>query len=89
MKNKIIKRISDNLSSFSSEEIALFLQAFLTDQELEALKNRYNLVEELLRGKSQREISEELGVSISQITRGSRELKYGTGKEIFYKCFKK
>lgn len=53
-----------------------FLDFFLTMEEIELLKARYLIVQSLLKGgMPQREISEKLKVSISQITRGSNQLK--------------
>ncbi len=53
-----------------------FFELFLTLQEKEDLAKRTLIVEKLLEGKQgQREIAEELKVSISKITRGSNALK--------------
>jgi Fe-S-cluster formation regulator IscX/YfhJ len=68
---------------------------YLTDEQrtsevcLEAVKqNNIELVKELLKNTPHREISQKLKISISQITRGSKELKYGIGGKIFPKIFK-
>jgi len=54
---------------------ALF-DLFLTAEERSAISLRYLLVAELLKKqKTQREIAEDLNVSIAKITRGSNELK--------------
>lgn len=81
------KQIAHKLKSLSEEEVFQFLQAFLTPKEFHTLCERYELVRLLVQGVPQREISEKLGVSISQISRGSAELKYGAGAEIFPKLF--
>ncbi len=52
------------------------LNLFLTIEEKEHLSSRMQIIKALLDGKlSQREISDEMKVSISQITRGSNALK--------------
>ena len=50
------------------------LKDLLTPQEFEEIATRWQLVQLLDAGMPQREISKKLGVSISKITRGSREL---------------
>lgn len=70
------------------KEVELFFRAFFTPQELETLDHRYRLVELLVQGLPQREIADRIGVSISQISRGSQELKFGYGKKIFPQLWK-
>ena len=58
-----------------------FFRLFFTIEEREMLIKRYNIIQALLEGtKTQREMSEQLDVSISQITRGSNELKQTTSR---------
>ena len=52
-----------------------FLGQLLTESEMKRIVLRWKLSKELCRGKSQRKIAEDLGVSLCKITRGSRELK--------------
>ncbi|MBI2742674.1 MAG: trp operon repressor [Chlamydiales bacterium] len=60
----------------SSEELEKILDLFLTIEEKEILSSRYQIIQALLEEKiSQREMAKTLGVSISQITRGSNALK--------------
>ena len=61
------------------QEAKLLLNDILTLQELESLAERWQLIQSLHSGKPQREISKDLGISISKITRGSRMLQYGSG----------
>lgn len=80
-----LKSISSKLSKLSEEETYLFLKAFFTPAELRDLADRVLIVEGLVKGKSQRKISEEVGVSVSKVTAGSREFQFGSGKDIFEK----
>jgi TrpR family trp operon transcriptional repressor len=58
------------------EQFNELLDLFLTIEEREALALRYLLIKKLLEGKrTQREISADLQISISKITRGSNALK--------------
>lgn len=63
----------------NAKETELLLKDLLTPQEINSISERLELVRALAHGKPQRKIAEDLGVSISKITRGSRVLKYGTG----------
>lgn len=85
--NHNLKKIAKTLSGLSSTEIEQFFKAFMTPKELETLEGRINLVGMLLEGHSQRNIIDELGVSFSQINRGSHELQYGIGKTFFPKFY--
>jgi len=82
-----LKSIAQTLSQLEKTDYEGFLKAFFTPKELETLTSRVNLVGMLIEGKSQREIVEDLGVSFSQINRGSHELQYGAGKKFFPKFF--
>ena len=59
--------------------IAAFLRQLLTRAELRDIGSRWELVQMLHAGRSQREISRRLGLSLCKITRGSRELKKKDG----------
>ncbi|HXC24301.1 MAG TPA: YerC/YecD family TrpR-related protein [Gemmatimonadaceae bacterium] len=61
------------------EEISRLLSDLLTPGEIEAVTERWDILRLLTAGKSQRDISAELGVSITTVSRGSRQLKYGPG----------
>ncbi len=65
-------------------ETERLLADLLTPQEIEELDMRWRIIQELHRGRPQREIAEKLGVSISKITRGSRALQYGSGGFAFF-----
>jgi Trp operon repressor len=61
------------------EDVARLLSDLLTPAEIEALGERWQIVQRLAGGQSQREVAAELGVSITTVSRGSRQLKYGVG----------
>ncbi len=61
------------------DEMALLLQDLLTPAETEALAERWAIVKQLASGQSQRAVRDAVGVSITTVSRGSRQLKYGSG----------
>lgn len=63
----------------SPKEAEMILKDILTPQELEAVTERWQLIQGLASGMTQRDVAKKYGVSISKITRGSHELQYGTG----------
>jgi TrpR family transcriptional regulator, trp operon repressor len=77
------KQLKDLYKLFASidsvKEAEMLLGDMLTPQELESFCERWQLVQRLHSGKSQRAIADELGISISKVTRGSRALQYGSG----------
>lgn len=76
LRNNIIaelRRHKDNLDGF--------LEDMMTPQEIEALDERIKIMHALAAGKTQREIAEELELSITTVSRGSRILQYGRIKE--------
>ena len=76
LRNNIIAELKchkDNLDGF--------LEDMMTPQEIEALDERIKIMHALAAGKTQREIAEELELSITTVSRGSRILQYGRIKE--------
>ncbi len=60
----------------SPQELAQLFDLFFTYEEKETLASRYRIIKALLDEKlTQREIADNLKVSIAQITRGSNALK--------------
>jgi TrpR family trp operon transcriptional repressor len=57
--------------------MAQFLQEILTPAELHDLALRWELMNKLSQGDSQRQIASELGISLCKITRGAKILKDG------------
>lgn len=68
-----IKRHSGDLDGF--------LEDILSPQEIETIDERLKIMHALVAGKTQREIAEELELSITTVSRGSRILQYGRIKE--------
>jgi Trp operon repressor len=60
-------------------QIAQLLQDLLTPAETGALAERWGIVKLLAAGNSQRAVRDEVGVSITTVSRGSRQLRYGSG----------
>lgn len=58
-----------------AREIHDFLLSILTPSEVVEVGSRWALVRLIDEGKSQRNISKDLGLSLCKITRGSKELK--------------
>ncbi len=54
-----------------------FIEDILSPQEIETLDERIKIMHALAAGKTQREIAEELELSITTVSRGSRILQYG------------
>ena len=63
----------------SSKDAEALLGDLLTQKEMDSLAERWQLVQMLHKGISQREIKKTLKVSISKVTRGSHVLKEGKG----------
>ncbi len=59
----------------NQDDLEDILNLLLTPNEYEEIITRLQIFKKLQANKPQREISEELGVSIATVTRGSRELQ--------------
>lgn len=62
------------LAAQDDKLLLAFLEDLLTPQEFEDIVVRWRIIQLLHQGMPQREIAAQLGVSISKITRGSKEL---------------
>jgi TrpR family transcriptional regulator, trp operon repressor len=60
-------------------EAKSILEDILTPQELESLAERWQEIQMLAAGMTQRDVAKKLGISITKVTRGSRMLQYGSG----------
>ncbi len=71
-----IREMSEHLARTDDPDlIEEFLPCLLTQNELQEVASRWALVKLIDQGVSQRKISNELGLSLCKITRGSKELK--------------
>ncbi len=61
------------------DDLALLLGDLLTPGEREALSERWAIVKALASGRTQREVRDALQCSITTVSRGSKQLKYGDG----------
>lgn len=60
-------------------ELQSLFEDLLTPTEMDAIGERWGIVKRLAAGESQRSIRDAMGASVSTVSRGSRQLKYGTG----------
>lgn len=56
-------------------EVNDFFKELLTPSEIETLSKRWRILKMLSEGKSQRDIAQELRVSLCKVTRGAKILK--------------
>ncbi len=61
------------------EDLRMLMSDLLTPAENKALSERWAIVKGLASGLSQRDVRDEVGVSISTVSRGNRQLQYGHG----------
>ena len=80
LRKNIIAEIKRHTTDFDG-----FLEDILSPQEIETLDERIKIMHALAAGKTQREIAEELELSITTVSRGSRILQYGRLKESWRK----
>lgn len=63
----------------NQREAELLLEDLLTPQELASLAERWQEIQLLAKGMTQRDVAKQLDISISKVTRGSHALQYGSG----------
>lgn len=61
------------------ERLGDLLVDLLTPAEVEALGERWAIVKALADGHTQRAVRDAVGCSVTTVTRGARQLRYGTG----------
>ena len=73
--NSNLSEMAHALSGSDPELIQEFLYSLFTASEADERAKRWALVKQIAKGRPQREIAKDLGLSLCKITRGSRELK--------------
>ncbi len=63
----------------SKKDLENLLLDILTPAEIEDIGDRLNIIQALLKNDTQRDVSKNLSVSISKVTRGSHAIKEGSG----------
>ncbi len=78
--SKPFTRLAENIATLRQPaKIEAFLNELLTPGELHDIVLRWELVEQLAAGVSQRQIATKLGISLCKITRGAKILKKRNG----------
>ena len=71
-----IKELSRIVSTLKNDkDVYQFFRELLTESELDTLSKRWRILNMLKEGKTQREIAQNLGVSLCKVTRGAKILK--------------
>lgn len=66
-------------ATIDPDQLSQLLTDLLTPSEIEAIGERWTIVKRLASGESQRAVRDALGCSVTTVSRGSRQLQYGTG----------
>lgn len=74
-----LKLVADTLWRVEQKDMEGVVEDIFTPSEIVELWERLNLLKWLKEGKTQRQIAEDLGISVTTVSRGSRVLKYGRG----------
>lgn len=61
------------------EDVSRVLQDLMSASEIQACRERWEIVKALDEGQTQREVRDRLGVSVTTVNRGNQQLKYGAG----------
>ena len=68
-----------------ADAVALLLDDLLTPAEVRSVGERWQIVKRLAAGDSQRKVRDTLNVSITTVSRGANQVRYGAGG--FYLAF--
>jgi Trp operon repressor len=63
----------------NEREAKMLLEDILTPRELDSVMERWQLVQALAKGMTQRDVKKKFNISISKVTRGSNALHHGSG----------
>ncbi|MEL6347240.1 MAG: Trp family transcriptional regulator [Myxococcota bacterium] len=63
----------------SDSDLSKVLMDLLTPSEIEAVGERWAIVKGLASGQSQRAVRDAVGCSVTTVSRGNRQLRYGEG----------
>lgn len=73
---KSLKLVTDTLwRAQEMDEFSMLLGELLTPDEITIISDRITILSMLMSGKSQREIAETLGISVTTVTRGNKVLQ--------------
>lgn len=86
---KELNRLATSIQNVKEAE-ELFNELF-TPAEYDEFAIRWQIVKMLIKGKPQRDVSKTLSISITTVSRGARELKYGKGSfnKFYQRLYKK
>ena len=74
-----LQLIADTLWRVPEEDATAVLEDLFTPSEIVELGERIAILQQLKQGKTQRDVAEDLGISVTTVSRGARVLKYGKG----------
>ncbi len=78
MNDEYVSQLAELIVRLKDTELTkAFLSNILTSSDLDEISRRLQIFKLLHKGLPQREVAQELGVSVGTVSRGSRELKYG------------
>ncbi len=75
-----LKLVTDTLWRIKKEDLDWSLEDLFTPSEIIEIADRILILKALKEGKKQRAIAEELWLSVTTVSKGSRVLKYGRRK---------
>lgn len=72
-----LKLVTDTLWQIKKTDMEWFIEDLFTPAEIVELADRITLVQYLKSGKTQRQVAEEQGISVTTVSRGARVMKFG------------
>lgn len=71
--------VADTLWRIPPEDIEWVVEDLFTPNEITEIAERIKLMRKLKAWETQRKVAEDLGISVTTVSRGARVLKYGRG----------